>query len=157
MPGSLEGRIVLVTGAGHGIGAAVARACAAEGATLVLTSKSRAALALLHAAGLQPEVVEYLRTPPTVAELDQLCRKLGMEPQAIIRFDDDSARSLGLKPDDSRSRQCASSARRSGGSAGSRGWMIAWTVLPQSASGKPITATSPTAECSVSAASTSAG
>ena len=44
MPASLEGRIVLVTGAGHGIGADVARACAVEGATLVLTARSRAAL-----------------------------------------------------------------------------------------------------------------
>jgi NAD(P)-dependent dehydrogenase (short-subunit alcohol dehydrogenase family) len=44
VPASLDGRIVLITGAGHGIGAGVARACAAAGATLVLTAASRAAL-----------------------------------------------------------------------------------------------------------------
>lgn len=59
----------------------------------------------MHEAGLEPEIVEYLRTPPTVGKLDPLCRKLGLEPQDIIRFDDEIARSLGLQSDDRRPRQ----------------------------------------------------
>lgn len=38
--GILKGRIVLITGAGDGIGAAVARACATHGATIILLDKS---------------------------------------------------------------------------------------------------------------------
>ncbi len=42
--GRLEGRIVLVTGASRGLGAAVAAACAGEGAKLVLVGRTRGAL-----------------------------------------------------------------------------------------------------------------
>lgn len=67
-------------------------------------SKSRAALQLLREAGVEPEVVEYLKAPPTAAELDAICRKLGLQPQQLVRFKDDAARDLGLTPTDRRPR-----------------------------------------------------
>ncbi len=48
-------------------------------------SKSRATLALLQARGVEPEVVEYLKCPPTAGELDDILRKLGMEPRQLMR------------------------------------------------------------------------
>ena len=40
-------------------------------------SKSRGALELLNARGIEPEIVYYLETPPSPAELRELLRKLG--------------------------------------------------------------------------------
>ncbi|HSD60400.1 MAG TPA: arsenate reductase (glutaredoxin) [Burkholderiales bacterium] len=48
-------------------------------------SKSRRALALLEAAGERPEVVEYLKTPPTRAEPKALLKKLALRPAQIVR------------------------------------------------------------------------
>src|SRR5882757_8848326 len=67
-------------------------------------SKSRQALQLLHDAGVEPEVVEYLKTPPTAAGLDAICVALGREPHTILRFGEDRAKELGLKAGDARSR-----------------------------------------------------
>jgi arsenate reductase (glutaredoxin) len=67
-------------------------------------SKSRAALALLESRGLQPEIVRYLDTPPDAATLDALCVALGRPPQDLVRFKDEAAKALGLRPDDDRSR-----------------------------------------------------
>jgi len=48
-------------------------------------SKSRATLELLTQRVPDAVVVEYLKTPPTVAELTALVAKLGIEPVALVR------------------------------------------------------------------------
>ena len=48
-------------------------------------SKSRQALQLLRERGIEPEIVEYLKTPPTADELDAVLAKLGLEPRAVMR------------------------------------------------------------------------
>lgn len=67
-------------------------------------SKSRATLALLNEAGVEPDIIEYLKDTPTAAELDALFRKLGREPQTVMRFGEGVAKELGLHKDDERSR-----------------------------------------------------
>jgi arsenate reductase len=48
-------------------------------------SKSRATLALLKERGLAPRIVEYLKTPPTVQELDAILKMLELQPRALMR------------------------------------------------------------------------
>jgi arsenate reductase len=48
-------------------------------------SKSRAALALLEGRGVEPRIVEYLKTPPTAAELEALLAKLGIGAEQLVR------------------------------------------------------------------------
>jgi arsenate reductase len=47
--------------------------------------KSRQALALLQARGVEPEIVEYLKTPPSPAELKRILKLLGLTPRALMR------------------------------------------------------------------------
>ncbi|NMG67076.1 arsenate reductase (glutaredoxin) [Azoarcus indigens] len=47
--------------------------------------KSRSACALLAEKGVTPEVIEYLKTPPSKDELRGLLAKLGMKPEALLR------------------------------------------------------------------------
>ena len=67
-------------------------------------SKSRQTLGLLQEAGIDPQVIEYLKTPPGVDELDAILDKLVVEPPAVIRFEEDIAKQLGLAKTDRRSR-----------------------------------------------------
>ncbi len=48
-------------------------------------TKSRLTLSLLQDRGLNPEVVEYLQTPPTKAELSEIVKMLGLRPHDIAR------------------------------------------------------------------------
>ena len=48
-------------------------------------TKSRATLALIQASGHQPRVIEYLKTPPSEAELSAIVRKLGIAPLQLVR------------------------------------------------------------------------
>ena len=56
--------------------------------------KSRSALALLRERGIEPRVVEYLKTPPRAAELREVLRKLGMTPEQLVRKGEDGYRAL---------------------------------------------------------------
>jgi len=47
--------------------------------------KSREALQLLQDNGVNPQIVEYLKTPLTHEQLDYLLNKLQMEPLDLIR------------------------------------------------------------------------
>ena len=61
-------------------------------------SKSRQTLALLQGRGQEPEVVEYLKTPPDEKTLARLVQQLGIEPRQLIR--NQEYRQLGLPETD---------------------------------------------------------
>ena len=48
-------------------------------------SKSRQTLEILHARGIEPTIIEYLKTPPSAAELEDILTKLGREPMELMR------------------------------------------------------------------------
>ncbi|MEX5331389.1 arsenate reductase (glutaredoxin) [Pseudomonas paraeruginosa] len=59
-------------------------------------SKSRAALELLEARGLQPQVVRYLETPPSATELKSILAKLGLPARQLLRTGEEEYKALGL-------------------------------------------------------------
>ena len=58
---------------------------------------SRNTLAMIHQSGEEPEVIEYLKTPPSSAELKAILKKLGLKPQDIVRKGEPLYTELGLK------------------------------------------------------------
>jgi len=48
-------------------------------------SKSRATLALLEERGIKPNIIEYLKTPPSIAELTHILAMLGKSPVELMR------------------------------------------------------------------------
>lgn len=63
-------------------------------------SKSRAALELLRTKGVSVRLVEYLQTPPDIAELRSLAGMLG-GARAIVRDGEPAYREAGLGPSSS--------------------------------------------------------
>lgn len=59
-------------------------------------SKSREALALLQAKGLQPNVVLYLECPPTAKALTELLSMLKINARQLIRKNEDAYKELNL-------------------------------------------------------------
>ena len=60
---------------------------------------SRNTLALLRHAGLEPEVIDYLRHPPAADRLRQLIAAMGMTPRALLRQKGTPYAELGLASD----------------------------------------------------------
>jgi arsenate reductase len=58
--------------------------------------RSREALEYVQQQGIDVEVIEYLKTPPTVEELRQIIRMLGIAPSSLIRAND--FKKLNLQP-----------------------------------------------------------
>lgn len=60
-------------------------------------SKSRQTLELLQQRGIEPAIVEYLKTPPDEKELEDLLAKLGLEPRELMRQKEEEYQKLGLE------------------------------------------------------------
>lgn len=52
-------------------------------------SKSRQTLALIQEKGVEPDIIEYLNTPPSEAELETILTMLGKEPAELMRTGED--------------------------------------------------------------------
>jgi NAD(P)-dependent dehydrogenase (short-subunit alcohol dehydrogenase family) len=100
---ALAGRVVLVTGANGGLGAAAARACARLGATVVLLGKRARALEKLYdelvAAGApQPAIVPLNLESATPTEYAEVAATIGRECGHLDGLVHAAARFEGLTP-----------------------------------------------------------
>lgn len=70
-------------------------------------SKCASALSLLDGEGVEYTVREYLKEPPSADELEEVLRRLGLEPWDITRTGEEQARRLGMAdwPRDAGSRE----------------------------------------------------
>ena len=59
-------------------------------------SKSRQTLQLLRDRGIEPEIVEYLKAPPSADEMESVLGLLGMEPRALMRSKEAAYREAGM-------------------------------------------------------------
>ena len=59
-------------------------------------SKSRETLGLLRERGIEPAVVEYLKSPPDEETLELLLRLLELEPADLLRSKEEEYADLGL-------------------------------------------------------------
>ncbi|GAB4272007.1 MAG: arsenate reductase (glutaredoxin) [Methylomicrobium sp.] len=59
-------------------------------------SKSRQTLQLLRDKGLDIEVIDYLKNPPSAAELDEILHLLGIEPRDLMRKNEAEYQETGM-------------------------------------------------------------
>ena len=59
-------------------------------------SKSRQTLQLLNDQGIEPEIIEYLKSPPTANELNDILQKLDMEPRDLMRKQEAEYKGTGM-------------------------------------------------------------
>lgn len=58
--------------------------------------KSRETLKLVQEEGVELEIVEYLKQPPTAAELQEVLNKLGLKPRQLMRTKEVEYKDNGL-------------------------------------------------------------
>jgi len=61
--------------------------------------KSRETLKLLRSRGIDPEIIEYLKTPPNAAGLRDLVARLGIPARELLRTKQAECKAMGLGPD----------------------------------------------------------
>lgn len=66
-------------------------------------SKSREAVKILQERNIHVDIVEYLKDPPTVDELSEVCALLNCHPTEIIRTKDPVFKQMKLSLSDDRS------------------------------------------------------
>jgi arsenate reductase (glutaredoxin) len=59
-------------------------------------SKSRQTLDLIREQDIEPQIIEYLKTPPSAGELDRILNRLGLEPRDLMRKREAPYSELGL-------------------------------------------------------------
>ena len=59
-------------------------------------SKSREVLGLLRERGTEPEVIDYLKTPPDEAAIKKLIKQLGVAPHTLLRTKEGAYERSGL-------------------------------------------------------------
>ena len=58
--------------------------------------KSRQTLQLLQEHGVEVAIIDYLKTPPTFQQLDDIIQKLGIEPRDLMRIKEAAYKINGL-------------------------------------------------------------
>lgn len=59
-------------------------------------STSRKVLGMIREAGIEPRIIEYLKTPPTRAELKDMVRRMGAPLHSVLRRRNTPYDELGL-------------------------------------------------------------
>lgn len=57
---------------------------------------SRNTLAMIRNAGIEPHVIEYLKTPPVRPLLESLIERMGISPRELLRAKESEVATLGL-------------------------------------------------------------